>query len=32
MVKPKYPIAKFNEIQTPFYYYSLDVLRETLKR
>ena len=31
MVKAKYPIAKFNEIQTPFYYYDLDVLRETLK-
>lgn len=31
MIKAKYPIAKFNEIQTPFYYYDLDVLRETLK-
>lgn len=30
MIKAKYPIAKFSEIQTPFYYYDLDVLRATL--
>lgn len=31
MIKAKYPIEKFNEIQTPFYYYDLDVLRKTLE-
>jgi diaminopimelate decarboxylase len=31
MIKAKYPIGKFNEIQTPFYYYDLDVLRKTLE-
>jgi len=30
MIKANYPIQKFNEIQTPFYYYDLDVLRKTL--
>ena len=30
MIKAKYPTGKFNEIQTPFYYYDLDVLRATL--
>jgi len=30
MIKAKYPVAKFSEIQTPFYYYDLEVLRETL--
>ncbi len=31
MIKANYPIQKFNEIQTPFYYYDLDVLRKTLE-
>ena len=31
MIKGKFPIDKFNEIQTPFYYYDLDVLRQTLE-
>lgn len=31
MIKAKYPVEKFNEIQTPFYYYDLDMLRKTLK-
>ncbi len=30
MTKANYPINKFQEIQTPFYYYDLDVLRATL--
>jgi diaminopimelate decarboxylase len=30
MIKAKYPVQKFSEIQTPFYYYDLDVLRTTL--
>ena len=30
MIKANYPVQKFNEIQTPFYYYDLDVLRTTL--
>jgi len=30
MIKANYPIQKFNEIQTPFYYYDLDLLRMTL--
>lgn len=30
MIKGKFPIDKFNELQTPFYYYDLDVLRNTL--
>lgn len=30
MTKAKYPIQKFSEIQTPFYYYDLEVLRKTL--
>ncbi|MFZ4725990.1 MAG: diaminopimelate decarboxylase [Paludibacter sp.] len=29
-MKGKFPINKFNEIQTPFYYYDLEVLRKTL--
>src|ERR1035437_7216436 len=31
MIKANYPVQKFNEIQTPFYYYDLNVLRRTLK-
>src|SRR5450830_938700 len=31
MIKGKFPVNKFNEIQTPFYYYDLDVLRKTLE-
>lgn len=30
MIKAKYPVDKFVDIQTPFYYYDLDVLRTTL--
>ncbi|HET7732633.1 MAG TPA: diaminopimelate decarboxylase, partial [Paludibacter sp.] len=30
-MKGKFPINKFNELQTPFYYYDLDVLRKTLE-
>jgi len=31
MIKANYPVQKFNEIQTPFYYYDLEVLRTTLE-
>jgi len=31
MVKAQYPIDKFKNIPTPFYYYDLNVLRDTLK-
>ncbi len=30
MIKAHYPTEKFQHIQTPFYYYDLDVLRQTL--
>lgn len=30
MLKGKFPVEKFREIQTPFYYYDIDLLRETL--
>ncbi|MFT3753170.1 MAG: diaminopimelate decarboxylase [Paludibacter sp.] len=30
-MKGKFPLDKFNELQTPFYYYDLDVLRKTLE-
>lgn len=30
MIKANYPTDKFQEIQTPFYYYDLDILRATL--
>lgn len=30
MTKANYPTQKFSEIQTPFYYYDLEVLRRTL--
>jgi len=30
MIKANYPVEKFQEIQTPFYYYDLNVLRATL--
>lgn len=30
MIKAKYPVDKFSNIPTPFYYYDLDVLRTTL--
>jgi diaminopimelate decarboxylase len=30
MIKAKYPVQEFSNIQTPFYYYDLDVLRTTL--
>ncbi|MDR3652101.1 MAG: diaminopimelate decarboxylase [Paludibacter sp.] len=29
-MKANYPIKKFSDIQTPFYYYDLDLLRKTL--
>lgn len=29
-MKANYPVNKFQKIQTPFYYYDLDLLRETL--
>lgn len=31
MIKANYPVNKLKEIQTPFYYYDLDVLRSTLQ-
>ena len=31
MTKGKFPTAKFQDIQTPFYYYDTEVLRETLR-
>lgn len=30
-MKGKFPIDKFQKIQTPFYYYDTDILRKTLK-
>lgn len=30
MIKAKYPVDKFKGIETPFYYYDLQVLRDTL--
>lgn len=30
MIKAKYPVDKFREIPTPFYYYDLEVLRASL--
>ncbi len=30
MTKANYPVQKFQDIQTPFYYYDLDLLRKTL--
>ena len=30
MIKAQYPVDKFSELQTPFYYYDLDLLRATL--
>jgi diaminopimelate decarboxylase len=30
MMKAKYPVDKFRDIQTPFYYYDLEVLRASL--
>ena len=32
MIKGNFPIDKFRQIQTPFYYYDLDLLRETLAK
>lgn len=31
MSKANFPVQKFENIQTPFYYYDLDLLRDTLK-
>jgi diaminopimelate decarboxylase len=31
MIKGNFPVEKFTEIQTPFYYYNLDLLRKTLE-
>ena len=30
IMKANYPIAKFRDIETPFYYYDLEILRKTL--
>ena len=30
MIKAKYPVNRFSDIPTPFYYYDLDVLRTSL--
>ncbi len=30
MIKANYPLSKFQDIQTPFYYYDLDLLRSTI--
>ena len=30
MIKGTFPIEKFKQIETPFYYYDLEVLRNTL--
>lgn len=30
MLKANYPVQKFEELQTPFYYYDLNLLRDTL--
>ncbi len=30
MIKGKFPVDKFSELRTPFYYYDLEVLRTTL--
>lgn len=32
MIKGKLPISKFNSIETPFYYYDVDLLQQTLNR
>ena len=31
MLKGKFPIDKFKELKTPFYYYDIDLLNETLQ-
>lgn len=31
MLKGKFPIDKFKELKTPFYYYDIDLLNETLE-
>lgn len=31
MIKGKFPIQKFNSIETPFYYYDIELLQQTLK-
>ncbi|MDO5523084.1 MAG: diaminopimelate decarboxylase [Bacteroidia bacterium] len=31
MIKGKFPTDKFQSLETPFYYYDMDLLRETLK-
>ena len=30
MIKGKFPVEKFRNLQTPFYYYDVDLLRQTL--
>ena len=30
MIKGTFPIEKFRELETPFYYYDMKVLRDTL--
>jgi diaminopimelate decarboxylase len=32
MIKGKFPVDKFRELKTPFYYYDLEVLRSTLDK
>jgi diaminopimelate decarboxylase len=32
MIKAKYPVDKFAELRTPFYFYDLEVLRATLRK
>lgn len=32
MIKANYPIARFETIQTPFYYYDTEVLQQTLEK
>ena len=31
MIKGKFPIQKFNSIETPFYYYDIELLQQTLE-
>lgn len=32
MIKGKFPVEQFKKLQTPFYFYDLDILRSTLKK
>ncbi len=31
MIKGRFPIEKFNQLETPFYYYDIDLLKRTLE-